>query len=87
MIYYDIKKTLSRKKSKTREARQPGVAESSRHKKYELKGRLWIEGKDGTFHGYGRVMLLERIRQYGSNTEAAKSMNMLYRHAWELVES
>jgi molybdate transport system regulatory protein len=87
MIYYDMKKTLSRKKSKTREACQPCVARSSRHKKYELKGRLWIEGKDGTFLGYGRVVLLERIRQYSSITEAAKSMNMSYRHAWELVES
>ena len=54
---------------------------------YELKGRVWIEGKDGTFLGYGRVVLLERIKQYGSITEAARSMNMSYRHAWELVDS
>lgn len=63
------------------------MAESSKHKKYELKGRLWIEGRDGTFLGYGRVVLLERIKQYGSISEAARSMNMSYRHAWELVES
>lgn len=87
MIYYDMKKTLTKKKNKTRDARQPCVAESSKHKKYELKGRLWIEGRDGTFLGYGRVVLLERIKQYGSISEAAKSMNMSYRHAWELVES
>lgn len=54
---------------------------------YALKGRIWVEGKNGTFLGYGRVVLLERIRQYGSISEAAKSMNMSYRHAWELVES
>ncbi len=54
---------------------------------YKFKGRVWIEGKEGTFLGYGRVVLLERIRQYGSISEAAKSMNMSYRHAWELVDS
>lgn len=54
---------------------------------YELRGRIWVEGKDGTFLGYGRVVLLERIKQYGSISEAARSMDMSYRHAWELVES
>jgi molybdate transport system regulatory protein len=54
---------------------------------YELRGRIWVEGKDGTFLGYGRVVLLERIKQYGSITMAAKSMEMSYRAAWELVES
>jgi molybdate transport system regulatory protein len=55
--------------------------------KYAVKGRLWIEGAEGTFLGYGRVVLLERIKQYGSITEAAKSMEMSYRHAWDLVAS
>lgn len=50
-------------------------------------GRVWIDGKEGTFIGHGRVVLLERIRQYGSITKAAKSMEMSYRHAWDLVES
>ena len=54
---------------------------------YELMGRIWIEGKEGTFLGYGRVILLERIKEYGSISEAAKSMDMSYRHAWELVDS
>lgn len=54
---------------------------------YELKGRIWIEGKDGTFLGYGRVVLLERIKEYGSISEAAKSIGMSYRHAWELIDS
>lgn len=55
--------------------------------KYSIKGRLWVEGSEGTFIGYGRVVLLERIRQYGSITEAAKSMEMSYRHAWGLIAS
>jgi molybdate transport system regulatory protein len=52
-----------------------------------LRGRLWIDGPEGTFLGYGRVVLLERIGQYGSITRAARSMEMSYRHAWELVDS
>ena len=52
-----------------------------------LRGRLWIDGTEGTFLGYGRIILLDRIREYGSITQAAKSMKMSYRHAWELVDS
>jgi molybdate transport system regulatory protein len=52
-----------------------------------FRGRVWIDGKEGTFLGYGRVVLLERIKQYGSITQAAKSMEMSYRHAWDLVDS
>ncbi len=52
-----------------------------------LRGRVWIEGPDGTFLGYGRVVLLERIRDCGSISAAARSMEMSYRHAWKLVES
>lgn len=37
--------------------------------------------------GYGRIILLERIRECGSITKAAKSMEMSYRNAWELVDS
>ena len=54
---------------------------------YTALGRIWIEGKDGAFLGRGRIELLELIRQYGSITEAAKSLGMSYRHAWELVDS
>jgi len=54
---------------------------------YELKGRIWIEGASGTFLGCGRVVLLERIAEFGSISKAAKSMGMSYRHAWELVDS
>lgn len=54
---------------------------------YSLRGRLWIEGPDGTYLGYGRVVLLERIREYGSISAAARSMEMSYRHAWDLVDS
>jgi molybdate transport system regulatory protein len=52
-----------------------------------FRGRVWIDGTDGTFLGYGRVVLLERIMEHGSITKAAKSMQMAYRHAWDLVDS
>ncbi len=54
---------------------------------YGCRGRIWIDGKEGTFLGYGRIVLLEKIREYGSITKAAGSMDMSYRHAWELVDS
>lgn len=37
--------------------------------------------------GYGRVVLLERIRDHGSISLAAKSMKMSYKHAWDLLDS
>ena len=52
-----------------------------------LRGRIWIDAAEGTFLGYGRIVLLERIREQGSIAKAAKSMGMSYRHAWELVDS
>lgn len=54
---------------------------------YHLKGRFWIESPQGTFLGLGRVVLLERIREYGSISAAARSMEMSYRQAWQLVNS
>lgn len=56
-------------------------------KKYSINGRIWISKKEETFLGNGRVVLLERIKDYGSITKAAKSMGMSYRNAWELVAS
>lgn len=53
----------------------------------QLQGRIWIESKDGTFLGHGRVMLLERIQEHGSISAAARSLEMSYRRAWQLVDS
>lgn len=62
-------------------------AESVNPGSYRLRGRLWIESVDGTFLGYGRVVLLERVREHGSISAAARSMDMSYRHAWDLIDS
>ncbi len=56
-------------------------------KHYRLRGRLWIEGPEGTFLGYGRVVLLENIREHGSISAAARAMEMSYLRAWKLVDS
>lgn len=53
----------------------------------QWRGRLWLEGEEGTFLGYGRVVLLERIREFGSLAQAARSMEMSYKHAWDLLDS
>lgn len=54
---------------------------------YSVRGHIWIEGPEGAFLGVGRVTLLEKIRDTGSITGAAKALRMSYRRAWELVES
>lgn len=50
-----------------------------------LKGRLWLEKDGEIFLSWGRVVLLERIRELGSIAAAARSMDMAYSHAWKLV--
>ncbi len=51
------------------------------------RGRIWLEGTNGTFIGYGRAVLLERIKEHGSISKAAQSMDMSYKHAWDLLKS
>lgn len=52
----------------------------------KVGGRIWLETSRGTLAGIGRVTLLERIKKYGSITDAARSMKMSYRQAWEQIE-
>jgi molybdate transport system regulatory protein len=67
------------------------MGNKSSHKKEmacpSLRGHIWLEGNEGTFLGYGRIALLERIREYGSITKAAKALEMPYRKAWILIDS
>jgi len=61
----------------------------SRHPEqgYVLRGRVWLE-KDGELYiGGGRLMLLERIDEFGSIAGAARSMKLGYRNAWLWVEA
>ncbi len=52
----------------------------------QIRGRLWLESKGQTYLSWGRIVLLERIDEYGSVSAAAKSMKMSFSHAWKLVE-
>jgi molybdate transport system regulatory protein len=66
--------------------RGTALAESpSAPKDMQIKGRLWLEMENETFLSWGRVVLLERIRDLGSIAAAARSLNMAYSHAWGLV--
>lgn len=53
----------------------------------KIKGSIWIENNNEAFIGSGRILLLERIKKFGSITLAAKSIKMSYRQAWELINS
>jgi molybdate transport system regulatory protein len=65
--------------------RGTALAEGPASAGVQIKGRLWLEKNGETFLSWGRVVLLERIRETGSIAAAARSMEMAYSHAWTLV--
>lgn len=65
--------------------RGTALAASSAAAGVQIKGRLWLEKDGETYLSWGRVVLLERIRDLGSIAAAARSMGMAYSHAWSLV--
>lgn len=50
-------------------------------------GRLWLTLDGRNFLGRGRIELLQRIRETGSISKAAKAMKMSYKAAWDAVDS
>ena len=54
---------------------------------YKIKSRIWIEFEDKVLLGEGRVHLLKAIEKTGSLSKAAKSLNMSYKKAWDLIDS
>ena len=52
--------------------------------RWQIKGRLWLEKYGETYLSWGRVVLLERIREADSIAAAARSRNG-DSHAWSLV--
>ncbi len=70
---------------KTDHGRGSSLAASPPAAEMQIKGRLWLEKDGETFLSWGRVVLLERIRDLGSIAAAARSMEMAYSHAWSLV--
>lgn len=50
-------------------------------------GRFWLTLDGRNFLGRGRVELLQRIRETGSISRAAKAMKMSYKAAWDAVNA
>lgn len=50
-------------------------------------GRFWLTLDGRNFLGRGRVDLLQRIRETGSISKAAKAMKMSYKAAWDAVDA
>jgi molybdate transport system regulatory protein len=82
-LFCEQNKTMARKK--TDHGRGTALAEGAGPSGFQVKGRLWLEKEGETFLSWGRVVLLERIRELGSIAAAARSMEMAYSHAWTLV--
>jgi molybdate transport system regulatory protein len=59
------------------------------HKAAQLRadGRFWLTLDGRNFLGRGRVELLQRIRETGSISKAAKAMKMSYKAAWDAVDA
>ena len=55
--------------------------------KYKIKSKIWIEVDGQIMLGEGRVRLLKAIKETGSLTKAAKTLNMSYKKAWGLVDA
>jgi molybdate transport system regulatory protein len=79
------KKNRAMGRKRTDHGRGTALAESPAPAGFKIKGRLWLEKDGEAFLSWGRVVLLERIRELGSIAAAARSMDMAYSHAWSLV--
>jgi len=73
------------KGKKPNHGRGTALAASPESHGTQIKGRLWIEKQGEIFLSWGRVVLLERIRETGSIAAASRAMEMAYSHAWTLV--
>ncbi len=54
---------------------------------YKIKSRIWIESEDNVLLGEGRVHLLKAIQETGSLSKAAKSLNISYKKAWQMLDA
>ena len=51
-----------------------------------VDSRLWITKDSKSYLGAGRIELLERIKESGSISKAAKQMKMSYKAAWDSID-
>ena len=59
---------------------------TSAHPKPEVRFRMRIRKGDVVALGPGKVDLLEAVREHGSISAAARSLDMSYRRAWLLID-
>lgn len=52
---------------------------------FGLQGSIWITAGEQSIGGHGRIQLLAKIAELGSISQAAKSMKMSYKAAWDAV--
>ncbi len=53
----------------------------------QIRAKAWITVGEETFLAQGRIQLLEKIRELGSISAAARSIRMSYRRAWWHIEA
>ncbi len=63
------------------------MAISIKTQKLKADGRFWLTLDGRNFLGRGRIELLQRIRETGSISKAAKAMKMSYKAAWDAVDA
>jgi molybdate transport system regulatory protein len=52
-----------------------------------LRVRLRVDFSENSAVGPGKIALLERMRETGSLSQAARELKMSYRRAWQLLDS
>jgi molybdate transport system regulatory protein len=52
-----------------------------------VSGKIWMHKPGGEFLGSDRIVLLEKIREYGSISKAAKVVGISYKTAWEIINT
>lgn len=75
---------LSRMADTTKTRSAP--AKKSAKTRPEVRFRMRIHRADTVALGPGKVDLLEAVREYGSISAAARSLDMSYRRAWLLLD-
>ncbi|NDV26844.1 winged helix-turn-helix domain-containing protein [Desulfovibrio sp. JC010] len=61
------------------------LADMDSHKP-TIRLHLWLEGGEGVFFGYGRLLLLDKIETCGSLKKASEELGMSYRAAWGKIK-
>ncbi|MFH1799040.1 MAG: LysR family transcriptional regulator [Candidatus Omnitrophota bacterium] len=52
-----------------------------------IKSKIWLEKDNKMVFGAGKSLILKAIKETGSINQAAKKLNMSYRHAWSYIRS